>query len=106
MRLDKSLYDPILLKGNILFYSKCLIKLLIRYCKFVSEAYYSNLSSNLGFPHGSDGKESTCNVGELGSMPGLGRSPRGGNVMPLQYFCLEDLHGQRSPVGYRPWGCK
>ena len=34
---------------------------------------------NLGFPGGSDGKESTCNVGGLGSVPGLGRSPGGGN---------------------------
>ena len=34
---------------------------------------------NLGYPGGSDGKESTCNVGGLGSVPGLGRSPGGGN---------------------------
>ena len=37
----------------------------------------------LGFPGGLDGKESTCSVGDLGSIPGLGRSPGGGNGNPL-----------------------
>ena len=44
----------------------------------------------LGFPHGSDGKESICNVGYLGSIPGSGRSPGGGHGSPLQYSCLEN----------------
>ena len=57
-------------------------------------------------PDGSDGKESTCNAGDLGSIPGLGRSPGGGHGNPPQYSCLENLHGQRSLVGYSPWGCK
>ena len=43
-----------------------------------------------GFPGVSDGKESACNVGELGLIPGLGRSPREGNGNPLQYSCLEN----------------
>ena len=43
-----------------------------------------------GFPGGSAGKESTCNVGDLGSIPGLGRSPREGNGYPLQYSSLEN----------------
>ena len=43
----------------------------------------------LGFPVGSDGKESTCNVGDLGSIPGLGRSPAEGKGCPLQYSGLE-----------------
>ena len=60
----------------------------------------------MGFPARSDGKESTCNVGDLGSIPGLGRSPGGGHGYPLQYSCLENPHGQRSLVGYSPWGCK
>ena len=38
---------------------------------------------------GSDGKESSCNAGDLGSIPGLGKSPEGGNGNPLQYSCLE-----------------
>ena len=61
-----------------------------------------------GFPGGSDGKESTCNVGDLGSIPEFGRSPGGGHGNPLQYSCLENPHEQRSRslVGYSPWGCK
>ena len=60
----------------------------------------------MGFPRGSDGKKSTCNVGDLGLIPGLGRSLGGGNGNPLQHSCLENPHGQRSLVGYRPWGHK
>ena len=63
-------------------------------------------SSNLGFPFGSDGKESTCKVGDLGLIPGLGRSPGGGHGNPLQYSCLENSHGQRSLMGYSSWGRK
>ena len=54
-----------------------------------------------GFPGGSVGKESAYNVGDLGSIPGLGRSPREGNGYPLQCSCLEFL-GQRSLAGYNP----
>ena len=43
-----------------------------------------------GLPGGSDGKESTCNLGDLGSVPGSGRSPGEGNGNPLQYSCLEN----------------
>ena len=43
-----------------------------------------------GFPGGSDGKASACNAGDLGSIPGLGRSPGEGNGNPLQYSCLEN----------------
>ena len=60
----------------------------------------------LGFPSGSDSKESACNLGHLGSTPGLGRSPGGGHGNPLQYSCLENPHGQRSLEGYSPWGRK
>ena len=45
----------------------------------------------LGFPGGSDGEESTHSVGDLGSIPGLERSPGGGHGNPLQYSCLENL---------------
>ena len=44
-----------------------------------------------GFPGGSDSKASAYNVGDLGSIPGLGRSPGEGNGNPLQYSCLENL---------------
>ena len=47
-----------------------------------------------GFPGGSDGKESACNAGDLGSIPGLGRSFEG-NVYSCQYSCQEKFHGQR-----------
>ena len=43
----------------------------------------------MGSPAGSDGKESACNAGDPGSIPGLGRSPGEGNGNPLQYSCLE-----------------
>ena len=59
-----------------------------------------------GFPGGSDGKESACNVGDLGLIPELGRSPGEGNGNPLQYSCLENPHGQRSLAGYKLWGHK
>ena len=45
---------------------------------------------NLGFPGGSEDKASACNAGDLGSIPGLGRSPGEGNGNPLQYSCLEN----------------
>ena len=45
---------------------------------------------HLGFPCGSAGKESACNAGDLGSMPGLGRSPGEGKGYPLQYSDLEN----------------
>ena len=43
-----------------------------------------------GFPGGSDGKESACDAGDLGLIPGSGRRPGGGNGHPLQYSCLEN----------------
>ena len=51
-----------------------------------SEANYMGF----GLPGGTDGKESACNVGDPGSIPGSGRSPREGNGYPLQYSCLEN----------------
>ena len=59
----------------------------------------------MGFPSGSDSKESACNVGDLGLIPGLGRSLGGGHGNPLQYSCLENPHGQRS-LWASPWDCK
>ena len=46
---------------------------------------------HLDFPGGSDGKASAYNAGDLGLIPGLGRSPGEGNGNPLQYSCLENL---------------
>ena len=50
----------------------------------------------MGFLDGSDGKESVCNVGDLGSVPGLGRAPGEGNGYPLQYSCLENSMDRRA----------
>ena len=44
----------------------------------------------VAFPGGSDGKESDCNTGDVGLIPGLGRSPGGGCGNLLQYSCLEN----------------
>ena len=49
------------------------------------------LLNTMDFPHGSDGKESTCNAGDLSSIPGSGRSPEEGNSNRLQYSCLENF---------------
>ena len=46
--------------------------------------------NSMGLPYGSDGKESACDAGDLGSIPGSGRSPGEGNGNPLQYSCLEN----------------
>ena len=69
-----------------------MVKLL---CKIVS-----------GFPSGSVVKNMPANAGDLGSIPGLGRSPGGGHGNPLQYSCLGNPHGQRSLEGYSPQGSK
>ena len=62
--------------------------------------YKTILYGLLGLPGGSDGKESTCNVEDLSSIPGLGRSPGGGHGNPLQDSCLHNSHGQRILVSY------
>ena len=58
-----------------------------------------DLVKNLGFPGGSDGKESACNAEDLRLIPGMGRSPGGGHGNPLQYSCLENPHEQRKKLG-------
>ena len=62
---------------------------------------FNTLSRGLVFPSDSDGKESACNAGDLGSIPGLGRSPREGNGNQFQYSCLENpMHrgAWRAPI--------
>ena len=63
------------------------------------EAYRLPTPVFLGFPGCSDGKESACNVGDLGSIPGLGRSPGKGKGYPHQYSGLENSMDST-------WGCK
>ena len=60
----------------------------------------------IGFAGGSDRKEFACNVGDLGSIPGLGGTPGGGHGNRLQYSCLENPHEQRSLAGCSRWGHK
>ena len=60
----------------------------------------------IGFPGGSDSKESACHVEDLDSIPGFEISPGARHDNPLQYSCLENPHEQGSPVGYSPWGHK
>ena len=67
---------------------------------------WRNFSGEEDFPGGARGKEFPCNVGNLGSIPGLGRSPGEGNGNPLQYSGLENSMDRGSLAGYSPWGCK
>ena len=60
---------------------------------------------NSGLSGGSDGKASAYNVGDLGSIPGLGRSSGEGNGNPLQYCCWK-IPWTANLVGYSPWGLK
>ena len=56
---------------------------------------YLKGTKKIGFPGGSEVKASACNVGDLGSIPGLGRSPGEGNGNPVQYSCLENpMYGE------------
>ena len=64
-----------------------------------SRTRLSDWTELICFPCSSVGKESACSAGDLGSIPGLGRSPGEGNGNPLQYLCLEKSHGQKSLVG-------
>ena len=56
------------------------------------------------FPDSSAGKESTCNAGDLGSIPGLERPPGEGHGNPLQYSCLENPHWLEEPGGLQFMG--
>ena len=83
-------------------------------CKFeeedISLSYLNNPILEMSFPCISAGKETACNVGDLDSIPGLGRSPGEGKGYPLQYFAWkipwteEPGHGQRSPNGHKRVG--
>ena len=59
-----------------------------------------------GFPGGSDGKESTCDAGDVGLIPGLGSSPWGGHGNPLQYSCLENPMDTGAWQAIFQWSCR
>ena len=84
--------------------SRCLCLFLSSFLSCEYRLVKINFADGLDFPCGSAGIESACNEGDLGLIPGLGRSPGGGHSNPLQYSCLENPHGQRSLVGYGSWG--
>ena len=58
----------------------------------------------MGFPGGSDGKESSWNAGDLGSITESGRFPQRREWLPTPVFLPGEFHGQRSLLGYSPWG--
>ena len=60
----------------------------------------------MGFAGASDGKESACNAGNLGSIPGLGRAPWRREWLPIPGFLPGESHRQRSLAGYSLWGLK
>ena len=62
----------------------------LKYLELIIFTIYLSLCRYMGFPGGSAGKESSCNVGDLGFIPGLGRSHGEGNSYPLQYSGLEN----------------
>ena len=72
---------------------------------YLSGNTFSVSSKYLGFPGGSDGKESACNVGDPASIPGSGRSP-GESKATHPVFLLGEFHGQRSLAGSNPWVAK
>ena len=76
---------------------------------FIVADAYPGLWASLvvqGFPGGSDGKESACNVGDPGLTHGSGRFPGEGNGNPLQHTCLKNPYGQKNQAGCSPQGCK
>ena len=72
------------------FYCAILCYLYLCYLVLVSFLYFKLIKVTKGFPGGSDGKESACNEGDLGSIPGSGSSPGERNRNPLQHSCLEN----------------
>ena len=71
-------------------------------CITLRQKWYLSFPSLWDFPGGLGGKESACNAGNLGSIPGLGRFPGEGNGNPLPVFLPGEFHGQRSLTGYSP----
>ena len=68
--------------------------------------FQNGLQSRMGFPGGSDGKESPFNAGDPGSIPGSERIPWRREWLPTPVFLPGEFHGQRRPAGYSPWDHK
>ena len=94
--------------GNDVFLKLVYIELMIQFL-VILKCYDDSQNMKWDFPDGSVVKNLPASAGEtedVGSIPGLGRSPGGGNSKPLQYSCLRKSHGQRSLAIYSPWGRK
>ena len=70
--------------------NKAAINIVVQICLTVCSQFCLGLYLEVGFPCGSAGKESTCNMGDLGLIPGLGGSSGEGNTYLLQYSGLEN----------------
>ena len=75
-------------------------------CHFLSPGDLPDPGIEPVFPGGSDGKASAYNAGDLGSIPGSGRSPGERKWQPTPIFLPGKFQGQRSPAGYSPWDCE
>ena len=71
--------------------------------KIISLFFFGSTGSPMGFPGGSDGKESVCSAGDLGSIPGLGRSPGGRTDDPHQYSGMEKSMDTGCLEDCSPW---
>ena len=74
----------------LILYRATLLNLLIGSSNFLILSSGFSMYSIMGFPGGSEGKASACSAGDLGSIPGSGRSPEEGNGNPLQHSCQEN----------------
>ena len=75
-------------------------------CMYVCMYTHTHTHFNMGLPGDSDGKESACNAGDPGSIPGLGNIPWRMKWQPTPVFWPGEFHGQRNLAGYSPWSLK
>ena len=73
---------------------------------FLDFLFYVEMQPTRGFPGGSDGKESACNEGDLGLIPGSEKIIWRREWLHTPGFLPGEFHGQKSLVGYSPWSCK
>ena len=93
--------------GPILFYLRPLpSRTKLQIYHFIYRKGISMCLKNVGFPGGSDDKETACNAGDRVSTPGSGRCPGEGNGNPMQYSCLENSMGRGAWWGYSSWVAK
>ena len=85
-----SLMPPALAGGVFATSTTWEVPSVVYICVYKTNTLIYTYGQYMGSPHGSDGEESACNARDLGSIPGLGRSPGEGNSNPLQYSCLEN----------------